>query len=92
VTGLKLDRSFTAQLTEGPPAAAILATGIAGLADGLDLMSIAEGVETQHEADILRAQGWRYGQGWKYGQGWLFGRPQAVPALEPLPDVSASTA
>jgi len=85
VTGLKLDRSFTSQLTQGPPAAAILASGLAGLADGLDLMSIAEGVETREEAATLLAQGWTY------GQGYLFGRPQPEPALVVLPDVQVDT-
>jgi diguanylate cyclase (GGDEF)-like protein len=86
VTGIKLDRSFTAQLTAGPPAAAILASGIAGLADGLDLMSIAEGVETENEADILRSLGW------VYGQGYLFGRPQSQPALAALPTAESANA
>jgi len=86
VTGLKLDRSFTAQLTVGPPSAAILASGIAGLADGLDLMSIAEGVETEQEADILRSLGW------VYGQGYLFGRPQSEPALVALEIEDSATA
>ncbi len=43
-------------------------------------MSIAEGVETEHEAEILRSLGWIY------GQGYLFGRPQSEPALVALDD------
>ena len=55
-----------------------LAAGVAGLAAGLHLMSIAEGVETPDQLEILRAQGW------SHGQGYLFGRPQEVPAAAPL--------
>jgi diguanylate cyclase (GGDEF)-like protein len=78
VTGIKLDRSFTSLLTleDSPPN--VLAAGLAGLAEGLHLQSIAEGVETRDQAAILREQGWTHGQGWYYG------RPQPVPARESL--------
>jgi diguanylate cyclase (GGDEF)-like protein/PAS domain S-box-containing protein len=71
VTGLKLDASFTAHLTDGSAddTALVLSAGLAGLADGLHLTSIAEGVETLEQARILRSQGWTH------GQGYLFGRP-----------------
>jgi EAL domain-containing protein (putative c-di-GMP-specific phosphodiesterase class I) len=78
MTGLKLDRSFTSRLTATDSPANVLAAGLAGLAEGLHLESIAEGVETAEQAAILRAQGWTH------GQGWLFGRPQPVPAREAL--------
>ena len=78
VTGLKLDRSFTSRLTATDSPANVLAAGLAGLAEGLHLESIAEGVETEEQAAILLSQGWTH------GQGWLFGRPQAVPALVSL--------
>ena len=74
VTGLKLDRSFTSRLTATDSPANVLAAGLAGLAEGLHLESIAEGVETEEQASILLSQGWTH------GQGWLFGRPQPVPA------------
>ena len=48
----------------------MLSAGLAGLAEGLHLTSIAEGVETVEQARILRDQGWTH------GQGYLFGRPQ----------------
>jgi len=86
VTGIKLDRSFTSLLTveDSPPN--VLAAGLAGLADGLHLQSIAEGVETPEQASILLAQGWTH------GQGWLYGRPQPVPALESLPELARASA
>lgn len=68
ITGLKLDRSFTADLTLGDHQANRLAQGLIGLADGLGLETIAEGVETAEQARILTDQGWAYGQGWLYGK------------------------
>ena len=84
MTGLKLDRSFTARLTATDSPANVLAAGLAGLAEGLHLESIAEGVETAEQAEILLSQGWTH------GQGWLFGRPQAVPARESLDRLTAA--
>jgi EAL domain-containing protein (putative c-di-GMP-specific phosphodiesterase class I) len=74
VTGLKLDRRFVQALTpdEDSPANA-LAAGLAGLTGGLGLVGVAEGVETEEQAHILRTQGW------SHAQGWLYGRPAPLP-------------
>ena len=69
VQGIKLDRSFTSGITADDPTRRRLAQGLAGLAQGLGMATVAEGVETQQEADILAEQGW------DLAQGWLFGRP-----------------
>jgi diguanylate cyclase (GGDEF)-like protein/PAS domain S-box-containing protein len=69
VQGLKLDRSFTAGLATDPTCVR-LAQGLVGLAHGLGMGTIAEGVETAEQAAILA------GQGWEMGQGWLYGQPQ----------------
>jgi sensor c-di-GMP phosphodiesterase-like protein len=48
------------------------------LARGLRLDTIAEGVETQRQADELM------NLGWKRGQGWLFGAaqdPRSLPGV-----------
>ncbi|KFF58370.1 hypothetical protein JF66_19100 [Cryobacterium sp. MLB-32] len=74
VTGVKLDLRFVQDLTEGDSRANALAQGVSGLVKGLHLTGIAEGIETQVQADILRAQGW------ECGQGYLFGRPGPSPA------------
>ena len=79
VTGLKLDAGFVRDLADGDSPADALAAGVAGLASGLNLVSIAEGIETPEQFALLRRQGWTH------GQGYLFGRPQATPAMEPLP-------
>lgn len=70
ITGLKLDLSFTRGIREGDLTSVHLARGLFGLAEGLGLHTIAEGIETQVEAMVLASQGW------EGGQGWLYGRPQ----------------
>jgi len=69
VTGLKLDRRFVSELTAHDSDANVLSAGLAGLALGLGLESIAEGIETEEEAQLVQAQGWTH------GQGYLFDRP-----------------
>jgi sensor c-di-GMP phosphodiesterase-like protein len=69
VRGLKLDRSFTAGIRTGDHTCIKLAQGLIGLAEGLGLDTVAEGIETEFEAGALLRQGWNL------GQGWLFGRP-----------------
>ena len=69
IHGVKLDQTFTAGLVGGDLHAARLTRGLAGLAAGLGLLTIAEGVETAEQAALL------YGQGWECAQGWHFGKP-----------------
>jgi diguanylate cyclase (GGDEF)-like protein/PAS domain S-box-containing protein len=73
VTGLKLDARFVRTLTgRSESRFDALAAGLAGLAHGLGLVGVAEGVETAEQWEILRRQGW------DEGQGWLFGYPAAI--------------
>jgi len=67
VAGIKLDRSFTMGIGEGDATCIRLAQALAGLAQGLQLATVAEGVETEEEAAYLLAQGWEHAQGWLYG-------------------------
>ncbi|MCB0922150.1 MAG: EAL domain-containing protein [Actinobacteria bacterium] len=69
ISGIKLDRSFTLGVEQEDLAATRLARALVGMAQGLGLESVAEGVETQLQMRLLREQGWQN------GQGWLFGRP-----------------
>jgi PAS domain S-box-containing protein/diguanylate cyclase (GGDEF)-like protein len=73
IAGLKLDRSFTAGIGSGDATSVRLAQALAGLAAGLGLDTVAEGVETDEEAAYLQAQGW------VHGQGWLYGKAEPVP-------------
>lgn len=68
IAGVKLDRSFTADVDAQQGRARQLARGLAGLAHGLGLSTIAEGVETAEQAAVLRQQGWELAQGWLYGK------------------------
>jgi len=71
VNTLKMDRLFVADVDSDAYNNALMRSVIA-LAAPLGLRVTAEGIETQAEADTLRALGC-YG-----GQGYLFGRPQTA--------------
>lgn len=68
VDGVKLDMSFTAGIPEDP-AAQRVSRALGALARELEMITIAEGVETVEQAQFLRSCGWEYGQGWLFGAG-----------------------
>ena len=68
ISGLKLDRSFTQDVGDPDGTAVQLARALGGLARGLTLDTVAEGVETEEEAVALASHGWVHGQGWLYGK------------------------
>ncbi|GGY74680.1 GGDEF domain-containing protein [Marinobacter zhanjiangensis] len=74
---VKIDQSFIREVTTSTASAAIVESMI-GLARGLTLDIIAEGVETPEQRD------WLVAHGCTYFQGYLFGRPEAEP--RPLTD------
>jgi diguanylate cyclase (GGDEF)-like protein/PAS domain S-box-containing protein len=59
---LKIDRSFLTSLDQGPNGSTLV-KGIIGLANGLGLITVAEGIENEEQATILRALGCSCGQG-----------------------------
>jgi diguanylate cyclase (GGDEF)-like protein/PAS domain S-box-containing protein len=69
LAGVKLDTSFTAGIPHDP-AAGRVARALGSLARELAMVSVAEGIETEEQAQFL------YDAGWRYGQGWLFGGAQ----------------
>lgn len=73
VTGLKLDRSFVHGLTPHPSRANALAGSLAQLAEGMGLVSVAEGIETSEQSRQLLSLGWQLGQGYYYGRPGPFG-------------------
>jgi diguanylate cyclase (GGDEF)-like protein len=75
VDRLKIDRSFVSQMAQGESSRRIVET-IVQLGRSLDLDVIAEGVETDAEADALASMGCHE------GQGYLFARP--MPSSELL--------
>lgn len=65
---LKIDRSFVSRIDTDTSSGAVVST-IVGLSRALGVGIIAEGVETENQATLLRAAGC------EVAQGYLFGRP-----------------
>ncbi|MDO8210194.1 bifunctional diguanylate cyclase/phosphodiesterase [Conexibacter sp. CPCC 206217] len=74
---LKIDRSFVAALGDQQNAAALL-HGIVTMANGMDLRTVAEGIETETQREQLRDLGCTY------GQGYLLGRPSVASEIPGL--------
>jgi len=79
---LKIDRSFVSGLAEDIEDSAIVAA-VVSLADTIGLLTIAEGVESERQRDIL------IGLGCNRAQGYLFARPMPVDAAEAALDQAA---
>lgn len=72
---IKIDKSFTQGLLTRAECRAVVAS-ILTLARGLEIAVTAEGVETNSQFELLRAQGV------DYVQGYLFGRPCPLAELD----------
>ena len=75
VTTLKIDRSFIAGITSDPDDSAIT-TAIIALARAMELDVVAEGVETEAQAEFLKDRGCHR------IQGYLVGRPMSRDEFE----------
>jgi EAL domain-containing protein (putative c-di-GMP-specific phosphodiesterase class I) len=71
---IKLDRQLTSQL-EADTSAPQWLSALSSLLRNSELKVVAEGVETQYQADVLR------GAGVQMAQGYLFSASLAAPAL-----------
>ena len=71
---LKVDKSFVFTMVEKRDSRKIVAA-VVGLGQSLGLTTVAEGVESHEQAEMLL---WL---GCDTGQGWLFGRPQPAASL-----------
>lgn len=69
---LKIDRTFIRNLTENPQAVSVL-KAITGLAESLQLETVAEGVETEEQLNIVQEMGCNI------IQGFLFAKPSPAP-------------
>jgi EAL domain-containing protein (putative c-di-GMP-specific phosphodiesterase class I) len=67
VDELKIDKSFVETMIIDHRSMAVV-KAIVGLAEGLDLKVVAEGIETKEQADVLRQMGCVYGQGYRFAR------------------------
>ncbi|WP_326999711.1 bifunctional diguanylate cyclase/phosphodiesterase [Dactylosporangium sp. NBC_01737] len=72
---LKVDKSFIDNITDQGERS-VIAEALIGISDGLRLRAVAEGVETEAQAEVLRRLGYRY------AQGYHFGRPMPADQLQ----------
>jgi diguanylate cyclase (GGDEF)-like protein len=84
---LKIDRSFVSRIDTDSSTGAVVST-IVGLSRALGVNTIAEGVETENQATLLKAAGC------DVVQGYLFGKPAPLSieriAAEAAPKVAAT--
>jgi PAS domain S-box-containing protein len=81
---LKVDRSFVSSVTEKRESRKIVAA-VLGLGHSLGLTTVAEGVETEEQANMLLWLGCELGQGWLYGHpAPAEDLPQVVAAIRPV--------
>ncbi len=74
---IKIDKSFVAEMTETRESAALV-HAMVQMAKALELETIAEGIETEEQRTMLRAEGV------EIGQGYLFARPLEAAAIDGL--------
>jgi diguanylate cyclase (GGDEF)-like protein len=72
---IKIDKSFTRQITERTDCAAIV-NSIMSLGRSLDVVTIVEGVETERQLETIRAAGA------SFAQGFVFGEPTPAALLD----------
>lgn len=73
---LKVDQSFVRDMFSRDDDMSIL-RGVMGMAEAFDLETVAEGVETAEQAEVLRSLGCAC------AQGYAIARPMAAQAIEP---------
>ena len=71
---IKVDRSFVQGAAVGNPESLAIIRAVVAMAESLEMSTTAEGVETEHELDVIRQLGCRK------IQGYYFGRP--MPAAD----------
>jgi EAL domain-containing protein (putative c-di-GMP-specific phosphodiesterase class I) len=82
---VKIDRSFVEPVLRDRSAHAIV-KAVLSMCQDLGLPTVAEGVETFAQRDLLRDLGCTH------GQGYLFGRPAPLPLRTPVPVLASAPA
>jgi diguanylate cyclase (GGDEF)-like protein len=77
VDALKIDRSFISQVSENPEGETLLRT-LVQLGKALSIETLAEGIELEHQLELLQEERC------DSGQGFLFARPLSVEDTEAL--------
>ena len=72
--GIKIDRSYTAAVTD--PRRRLIMASLATMCRDLGLDAVVEGIETEEQRELLQELGFRK------GQGYLFGKPMSLAALQ----------
>jgi diguanylate cyclase (GGDEF)-like protein/PAS domain S-box-containing protein len=75
---LKVDRSFVSRITSEPDGNRNIVEAIISLAHRLEMIVVAEGVETEEQFAILREMNCQF------GQGYLFSKPLSKPKADQL--------
>ncbi len=75
VDALKIDRSFISRLTQSPEGETLIHT-LVQLGKAMSIETLAEGIERQHELNLLK------GEHCDSGQGFLFARPLDAATAE----------
>jgi PAS domain S-box-containing protein len=81
---LKIDRSFVSKMSNRRESRKIVAA-IIGLGNTLGLSTVAEGIETAAQSDILLWLGCELGQGWHFGRPSPFHIVPTIIAKSPRP-------
>ena len=71
-TTIKVDRSFVKGAATGNPESLAIIRAVVAMADSLEMSTVAEGVETEEELEMVRHHGC------KKIQGYYFGRPMCA--------------
>lgn len=83
---IKIDRSFVQDLDANDPTTRVILRAVSRVGSSLGIATLAEGIETGEQLEIVRQEGCIE------GQGYLFGRPQPVAQFVELIRTSALTA
>jgi len=83
---IKIDRSFISDLSKGNEVSLAIVEAVTRLAGTLKITTVAEGIETKEQLEILRLAGCT-----EY-QGYLFSRPQPAEKITALMDVAVARA
>jgi EAL domain-containing protein (putative c-di-GMP-specific phosphodiesterase class I) len=85
---LKIDRGFVHSIAQNRDSRKIVAALI-GLANSMEMITVAQGVETEEQAGLM------YELGCDLAQGWLFGKPAAADEIPRMisaaPDICAAS-